>query len=73
MSADFTKRTLKFSIKQDGTVVEEVIGANSNNCLDLTKIIEEKLGIVESRDYKPEYYEQQKNVTLQHNQNENQG
>ena len=72
MSADFTKRTLKFSIRQDGTVTEEVIGANSNNCLDLTKIIEEKLGTVESRDYKPEYYEQQKNVTLQHNQNENQ-
>ena len=72
MSADFTKRTLKFSIRQDGTVTEEVIGANSNNCLDLTKIIEEKLGTVESRDYKPEYYEQQTNVTLQHNQNQNQ-
>ena len=72
MSADFTKRTLKFSIKQDGTVVEEVIGEKSNNCLDLTKIIEEKLGTVESRDYKPEYYEQQTNVTLQHNQNQNQ-
>tara|TARA_B100001113_G_scaffold19163_1_gene14185 strand:+ start:407 stop:622 length:216 start_codon:yes stop_codon:yes gene_type:complete len=71
MSADFTKRTLKFSIKQDGTVVEEVIGEKSNNCLDLTKIIEEELGTVESRDYKPEYYEQQTNVTLQHNQNEN--
>ena len=70
MSADFTKRTLKFSIRQDGTVTEEVIGANSNNCLDLTKIIEEKLGTVESRDYKPEYYEQQTNVTLQHNQNQ---
>ena len=72
MSADFTKRTLKFSIKQDGTVIEEVIGEKSNNCLDLTKIIEEKLGTVESRDYKPEYYEQQTNVTLQHNQNQNQ-
>ena len=72
MSADFTKRTLKFSIKQDGTVIEEVIGEKSNNCLDLTKIIEEKLGTVESRDYKPEYYEQQKNVTLHQNQNENQ-
>ena len=71
MSADFTKRTLKFSIRQDGTVTEEVIGANSNNCLDLTKIIEEKLGTVESRDYKPEYYQQQKNVTFQHNQDQN--
>ena len=72
MSADFTKRTLKFSIKQVVTVFEEVIGEKSNNCLDLTKIIEEKLGTVESRDYKPEYYEQQTNVTLQHNQNQNQ-
>tara|TARA_B100000287_G_scaffold338060_1_gene324021 strand:+ start:179 stop:394 length:216 start_codon:yes stop_codon:yes gene_type:complete len=71
MSADFTKRTLKFSIKQDGTVIEEVIGEKSNNCIDLTKIIEEKLGTVESRNYKPEYYQQQKNVTLQHNQDQN--
>ena len=59
-------------VDYDGTVTEEVFGANSNNCLDLTKIIEEKLGTVESRDYKPEYYEQQKNVTLHQNQNENQ-
>ena len=61
---------LKFSIRQDGLVSEEVIGAVGNACQDLTKSIEEKLGEVTYIEPKPEYY-QQENVTLQHNQNEN--
>ena len=62
---------LKFSIRQDGLVTEEVIGVVGNACQDLTKTIEEKLGNVTYVETKPEYY-QQENVTLQHNQNENQ-
>ncbi len=65
------KQTIKFSIRQDGTVSEEVFGVIGNECQDLTKIIEEKLGNVNYVETKPEYY-QQENVTLQHNQNENQ-
>ena len=65
------KETIKFSIRQDGTVAEEVFGVIGNSCQDLTKIIEEKLGNVTYVETKPEYY-QQENVTLQHNQNENQ-
>ena len=65
------KETIKFSIRQDGTVSEEVFGVIGNECQDLTKIIEEKLGNVNYVETKPEYY-QQENVTLQHNQNENQ-
>ena len=64
------KETIKFSIRQDGTVAEEVFGVIGNSCQDLTKIIEEKLGNVTYVETKPEYY-QQENVTLQHNKNEN--
>ena len=60
---------LKFTIRQDGLVTEEVIGVVGNACQDLTKSIEEKLGEVAYIETKPEYYQSQKNVTLQHNQN----
>ena len=62
---------LKFSIRQDGLVSEEVFGTVGNECENLTRSIEEKLGNVTYVEPKPEYY-QQENVTLQHNQNENQ-
>ena len=65
------KQTLKFNIRQDGTVSEEVSGVVGNQCQEITKSIEEKLGNVTYVETKPEYY-QQENVTLQHNQNENQ-
>ena len=62
---------LKFSIRQDGLVSEEVFGTVGNECENLTRTIEEKLGEVTYIEHKPEYY-QQENVTLQHNQNEDQ-
>ena len=62
---------LKFSIRQDGLVSEEVFGTVGNECENLTKSIEEKLGEVTYIEPKPEYY-QQENVTLQHNQDQNQ-
>ena len=37
------QHTIKFVIKQDGTVTEEVIGVVGNECENLTKNIEEKL------------------------------
>ncbi len=51
-------KTIKFSIKQDGTVTEEVTGAVSNECEQLTKLIEDRLGDVTHRLHKPEYYQQ---------------
>ena len=65
------QQTLKFTIRQDGLVTEEVFGAVGNECQDITKSIEEKLGNVTYVETKPEYY-QQENVTLQHDTNENQ-
>ena len=64
---------LKFSIRQDGLVTEEVMGVVGNACQDLTRSIEKKLGEVTYVETKPEFYQQQntqKDVTLQHNQNE---
>jgi hypothetical protein len=63
------QQTLKFTIRQDGYVTEEVIGATTNECVELTKQIDNKLGDLVTREYKPEYFN---NVTLQHNQNETQ-
>jgi hypothetical protein len=65
------QQQIKFTIRQDGLVSEEVLGVVGDTCQDLTKSIEEKLGEVTYVETKPEYY-QQENVTLQHNQNETQ-
>ena len=67
------KQTIKFNIRQDGLVSEEVIGVVGNTCQDLTKSIEEKLGEVTYIETKPEFYQQQNtqtDVTLQHNQDQ---
>ena len=65
------QQKLKFSIRQDGTVSEEVFGTVGNECENLTRSIEEKLGNVTYVETKPEYY-QQENVTLQHDTNQDQ-
>ena len=71
------QQKLKFTIRQDGTVTEEVIGIVGDSCQELTKQIEEALGAVSYKEKKPEYYLAQpienfwKNttdVTLQHDQ-----
>ena len=66
------QQTIKFTVRQDGTVTEEVMGVVGNDCQNLTKRIEERLGVVERVEYKPEYYEQkqttEEDVTLQHHQ-----
>ena len=68
------QETIKFIINQDGTVTEEVIGAVGNQCESLTKNIEEKLGVVQRVEHKPEYYQKQTtedHVTLHMHQDKN--
>ena len=65
------RQTIKFSIRQDGAVSIDVNGVKSGNCIEITKKLEETLGILNTRQFKPEFY-QNRNVTLQHNTNENQ-
>jgi hypothetical protein len=64
------KQTLKFTIRQDGYVTEEVIGATSNECVKLTEQIDNKLGDLDTRQFKPEFYSN--NVSLLRNQNKTQ-
>ena len=51
------QETVKYTIKQDGTVTEEVIGATGNQCLEITKGVEEELGTVLNREFSPAYYD----------------
>ncbi len=60
-----TQQTIKFIIRQDGTVIEEVIGAVGIECENLTREIENKLGVIQRVERKPEYY-QQKQTTEDH-------
>ena len=49
------EQKIKFIIRQDGTVVEEVQSLE-DECLNLTKPFEESIGVIVNREYKPEYY-----------------
>ncbi len=51
------KDELEISINSEGDVSINVIGAKGKKCLDLTKDLEEVLGIVVQRDTKPQFYE----------------
>ena len=65
------QQTIKFTIRQDGTVREEVSGVVGNECMKITESIEKKLGTSVYIEPKPEFYQTNQNVTLQQNQNEN--
>jgi hypothetical protein len=54
---DAKKTEIAFSIAPDGTVTFEVKGVKGPDCLELTKEIEEELGVVVSRQNTSEYYE----------------
>ena len=66
------QQTIKFTIRQDGTVLEEVSGVVGNECMKITESIEKKLGTSVYIEPKPEFYQTNQNVTLQQNQNEDQ-
>ena len=69
------QQSIKFTIRQDGTVTEEVMGVVGTDCENLTKRIEERLGVVERVERKPEYYQQkqttEENVSLHMHQDKN--
>ena len=69
------QQTIKFTIRQDGTVTDEVMGIVGTDCENLTKRIEERLGTVQKVEHKPEYYQQkqttEENVSFHLHQDEN--
>ena len=67
------QNTIKFTIRQDGTVTEEVIGTNGQECEHLTRSIDDKLGKVTQKLFKPQYYnpntsKNEENVPLHNDQ-----
>ena len=52
------QQTIKYTISQDGTVTEEVMGVKGTQCLDLTEKIEDRLGVVQWRKETEEYWQQ---------------
>ena len=49
--------SIKYTIKQDGTVMEEVLDVKGGQCLKTTEEIENRLGDIENRVFKSEYYQ----------------
>ncbi len=50
------KREIEFLIDQDGNVQIDVKNGEGPTCIKETSDLEKKLGIVESREKKPEYF-----------------
>jgi hypothetical protein len=50
---------LEITISMDGQVQVGVKGAHGQECLSLTRGIEDALGEVTERNFRPEYYEQE--------------
>tara|TARA_Y100000768_G_scaffold382854_1_gene363919 strand:+ start:4964 stop:5176 length:213 start_codon:yes stop_codon:yes gene_type:complete len=48
---------VKFIFLPDGTITEEVLGANCDSCAAITQPFEASLGAVTGTIYKPEYYQ----------------
>lgn len=53
------KQELEISITPEGEVKIEVKGVKGSSCLDVTKEIEEALGVVTDREHTSEYYQQE--------------
>ncbi|GHU76840.1 hypothetical protein FACS189461_4880 [Spirochaetia bacterium] len=53
------KQEMDIEIAADGTVTINVLGAKGKTCLDLTKDLEESLGVVLDRETKPSFYEKE--------------
>ena len=52
------RETIKYTIRQDGNVTEEVINVPGSACIDLTSDLEIKLGELENKVYTADYYQQ---------------
>ena len=67
------QETIKFTIRQDGMVKEEVMGVYGDACERLTKRVEDALGHVHFTQETSDRYvnntvQEQQNVTLQYDQ-----
>ena len=52
------EESIKYSIRQDGKVTQEVFNVPGDVCLNLTEDLEIKLGDLEQRVFTADYYQQ---------------
>ena len=52
------QETIKYTIRQDGNVTEEVINVAGNACVNLTEDIELELGDLDKQTYTVDYYKE---------------
>ena len=57
------QETIKYTIRQDGNVTEEVINVAGNACVNITEDIELELGDLDKQTYTTDYY----NIDLNQN------
>ncbi len=57
------KETIKYTIRQDGNVTEEVFNVPGDVCVKMTEDIEIKLGDLQNRVYTADYYNQELDLT----------
>lgn len=55
------KEELEISISNTGEVTINVIGAKGGSCVDMTKDLEESLGVIKYFERKSEFYQQDDN------------
>ena len=70
------QESIKYTIRQDGNVTQEIFNVPGDACLKLTEDIEIKLGDLENRTYTVDYYQPanlNQDVTLQYDQNQDYG
>lgn len=53
------KSEIDITIGEDGVVTLNVKGAKGKSCLDLTRFLEEELGVVTQRTHTSEYYQEE--------------
>jgi len=49
---------MEIIIDKEGRITVKVSGIHGNDCLSVTRDLESVAGVVEQREYTPEYYEQ---------------
>lgn len=64
------KDELEITIDAEGNVSIKVVGGDGSTCVELTKELEEALGLVDKRTFTAEYYEEQVETDVQVEQGE---
>ncbi|MEB3827729.1 DUF2997 domain-containing protein [Phormidium sp. CCY1219] len=58
-------RQVEYRIGKDGKVIETVLNATGDSCIETTAAMEEAIGEVESRELLPEYYQESENMVTE--------